>query len=282
MKKILYSILIAGSVGGLAFGATQAFFSDRETSEDNTFQAGKVDLTIDSTAHYDGMICDMETQLWVDEDQDSANNPRPDLIGDPCTGTFRLTDLTQEKFFNFSDVKPGDYGENTISMHVEDNPVWACIDVENMHNDDNGLVDPELEANDNSDGPDLGELAQNLHFTSWLDNGGQGCNNIWEDGEPLLFSNVEGPASDVLNGRTYTLADSVLQPTPFPGGVTSCIGLAWCAGTMTVDETTHTIGCNGAGMGNDTQTDLLTADVTFRVEQSRNNPGFRCEPTLAP
>ena len=29
-------------------------------------------------------------------------------------------------------------------------------------------------------------------------------------------------------------------------------------------------------MGNNAQTDSVTADVTFTVEQSRNNPNFRC------
>lgn len=275
MKKILYSILIAGSVGGLAFGATQAFFSDRETSPNNTFVAGKVDLQIDSTAHYDGMVC--QGGFWVDEDADTdpnhLNNPRPELIGQSCTGTWNFTDLTQERFFDFSDIKPGDYGENTISMHVENNPVWACIDITNMHNDDNGLAEPEALV-DSTDGPDNGELAQNLFFTAWAEEDG---NNIWEQGEPLLFSNIWGPASDVLNGRIYTLADSSTG-TPMPGNTTTYIGLAWCAGTMTVDQILNTITCDGSAMGNDTQTDSLTADVTFRVEQSRNNPSFRCVP----
>lgn len=278
MKKILYSILIAGSVGGLAFGATQAFFSDEETSTGNTFIAGKVDLTIDSTAHYDGMVC--QGGFWVDEDADTdpnhLNNPRPELIGQPCTGTWGFTDLTQKRFFDFSDIKPGDYGENTISMHIEDNPVWACIDINNMHNDGNGLAEPEAESGDLSDDTDEGELAQNLFFTAWAE---EDNDNVWEQGEPLLFSNTLGPASDVLNGRTYTLVDSgSLLPTPMPGGSTSYIGLAWCAGTMTVDTTAFTISCDGDGMGNDTQTDSLTADVTFRVEQAANNPTFLCEP----
>ncbi len=279
MKKILYSLLIAGGVGGLAFGATQAWFSDRETSVGNTFVAGRLDLQIDSTAHYDGMVC--QGGHWTDEDSSGANNPRPDLLTMPCTGTFALTDLTTEKFFNFTDVKPGDYGENTISMHITDNPAWACIDINNMHNDDNGLTEPEASAGDITGSAGQGELAQNLRFTAWKDGN---CDNVWggDQTEPLLFTNEQGPASDVLNGKTYTLADSVLQPTPFPGGVTSCIGLAWCAGTMTINHGPHTIVCDGASMGNDTQSDSLTADITFRVEQYRNNPHFSCVPSVTP
>ena len=283
MKKILYSLLIAGSVGGLAFGATQAFFSDRETSRGNTFQAGKVDLTIDSTADYDGMVCQFVDPdgvgplpggyVWVDEDGNPNNNPRTELLTTACEGTWPVGSLVSEKFWNLSDVKPGDWGENTISMHVDNNPVWACIDITNMHNDGNGLAEPEVEAQDPSDNAGEGELAQNLFFTAWMDDE----DNVWEEGEPLLFSNRLGPASDILNGRTYILADSSTG-TPMPGNTTSWIGLAWCAGTMNVDQNAFEITCDGAGMGNDTQTDSLTADVAFRVEQSRNNPSFRCVP----
>lgn len=48
MRKILSSILIIGVVGALAVGLSSAFFSDTETSTDNTFQAGSLDLKINS------------------------------------------------------------------------------------------------------------------------------------------------------------------------------------------------------------------------------------------
>ena len=47
MKKILMSVLTIGLVAAVAFGATQALFSDTETSFDNTFSAGTLDLTVD-------------------------------------------------------------------------------------------------------------------------------------------------------------------------------------------------------------------------------------------
>lgn len=281
MKKILYSLLVAGGVGGLAFGATQAWFSDRETSVGNTFVAGKVDLTIDSTAHYDGLVC--TDRLWVLDGSLAENAlPRHELLGQQCEGTWPAGNLTNEKFWNLSDVKPGDYGENTISMHVENNPVWACIDVSNMQNNENGCNNPETKVPDltcGDPGAGLGELAQNIRFTAWSD---ANCDNVWAGNptEPLLFTNQQGPASDVLNGRTYALADSTHGPGPLPASTeqhpNTCIGLQWCAGTMTINPIDHTITCDGSTMGNDTQTDSLTADVAFRVEQSRNNPNFIC------
>jgi len=251
MKKVLLSLLTVAAVGTLAFGASRAFFSDTEKSVGNSFTAGAIDLTIDSTCSYNGQP----------------------LLNSPKCGTWVLKDLnlTSDKFFNFTDIKPGDWGENTISMHVTSNDAWACLTIDNMHNDGNGLTEPEIAANDLADGVNEGELAQNLYFTAWADDG----DNIWEAGEPLLFTNKLGPASDVLNSKTYALADSTIG-NPILGGTTRNIGLEWCFGTMTVDEATHTIACDGSNAGNGTQTDSLTADVTFYVVQARNNPTFVC------
>ena len=85
MKKILLSlamVLFAGSA--MYFGGTGAFFSDTETSTGNTFSAGAIDLKIDNSSYYNGVVS--EETSWT------------------------LTDLTVEKFFNFLDLKPGDYG----------------------------------------------------------------------------------------------------------------------------------------------------------------------------
>ncbi len=47
MKKILISVFTILAVSAATFGATQALFSDEETSIGNTFSAGTLDLTID-------------------------------------------------------------------------------------------------------------------------------------------------------------------------------------------------------------------------------------------
>jgi hypothetical protein len=113
--------------------------------------------------------------------------------------------------------------------------------------------------------PDEGELSKNLQFFAWFDDG----ENVWESGEePLL--DKEGWHIVLLN-KVYPLA---ISPT-LVGGDTSYIGLAWCAGTMTI-ETDNTITCNGESMGNDNQTDSMMFDVNFYIEQARNNPNFSC------
>ena len=52
MKKVLISFLSIGAVAVVAVFATQAFFSDTETSTGNTFTAGAIDLTVDYAGYY--------------------------------------------------------------------------------------------------------------------------------------------------------------------------------------------------------------------------------------
>lgn len=284
MKKILLSLAILAAVGAVVVAGTSAFFSDTETSTGNTFTAGAIDLTVDSEQHYNGNVCVATTggqypYIWSGD----AAYPK---AGTPCDGTWGATNLGAQKFFNFGDVKPGDFGENTISLHVDSNDAYACVDVNITANDDNGITEPEdeaaLPAGDGLDGTTTGDLAQNLYFTAWADQGvtpgyqgndeGEG-DNVWQaQYEPLLFTNSYGPASDVLGGKSYTLADS--NTGPLVGNTTTYIGLAWCAGTMSISG--GVISCDGNGMGNIAQTDTMTANVAFRIEQARNNPNFTC------
>jgi predicted ribosomally synthesized peptide with SipW-like signal peptide len=290
MKKIIMSLGMIVFVGALVAGGTGAFFSDTETSTGNVFTAGAIDLKVDSQQHYNNMVCTEVTPgiyQWKPEVGFTPLAGHYPVPNSTCNGTWALTDLgITHKFFDFADVKPGDEGENTISLHIDSNPAWACADVAITSNDDNTCVDPEVTAegvgicgNSSPTATTDGDLAQNLWFTAWNDNattsGGVPGDNIHQAGEVLFFA--PGPASNVLAGGTLTLADGGTL-TPLPGGTTSYIGLAWCAGTMTASTAVGPIGCNGATMGNNAQTDSMTANITFRVEQARNNAAFRCTP----
>jgi hypothetical protein len=202
--------------------------------------------------------------------------------GTSCDGTWTLTDLGPQKFFNFADIKPGDQGENTVSLHIENNPAWACLNIKTTANNENTLIEPETAAGDVSS--TTGELAGNLKFQTWLDQGtttgfqglqdsGEG-DNIWQVGEPALSA---GSLSDLTvgNGLTLALADSVTS-SPIVPSVTNYVGMFWCAGTVTGGA--GNLGCNGATMGNESQTDSATVDVTFNVVQTRNNANFLCNP----
>ena len=263
-KKILISLSVIAAVAALAIGGTIAYFSDVETSTGNTFTAGSIDLKIDNTCY---------------------------LNGKPVEGcTWGLTDLTDQLFFKFKDLKPGDWGEDTVSMHVYNNDAWACVTFANLVNNDNTCTEPE-DADDEpmvvgcGNDPNAGELAQNLYFVFWADMCSESPavpgDNIYQDecDYPLMF----GPASDVLNGETYTLAApgevnvfTGEEDEPLIGSNDYYIGKAWCFGEMTVDGETGAITCNGESVDNASQSDSLTGDIIFYAEQARNNADFVC------
>lgn len=262
MKRLFLSIIVISLVAASSIGLSVALFSDSETSTGNTFQAGALDLKIDNTSYYNGVL-----------------NPET---------TWLLDDLDGHLFFNFSDIKPGDWGEDTVSLHVHDNDAWACVDITLTKNDDNGCTDSELVDDSDCDlGDDFdGDLAQEVEFIFWNDDG----DNVLEEEENILG---QGPAIDILNGATWTLADSTINNLggavgePLKGLTSYYIGKAWCFGTLTPNPLPQTdanspeidpgVICNGQALGNASQTDLLMGDIEFRAVQYRNNPDFLCQ-----
>ncbi|MBP9711163.1 MAG: hypothetical protein KBD50_02815 [Candidatus Pacebacteria bacterium] len=275
MKRILLGLItIVGAASVMYVGVTGAFFSDTETSTGNTFAAGDIDLKIDNESYYNGVA--NEDTSW------------------------ELVDLTVQKFFNFLDLKPDDYGEDTISIHVDTNDAYMCADVTLTSNDDNGINEPESLV-DQTDGVGNGELANLVNFVWWADDG----DNVLETDETPLPG---GPLGALGVGQTMSLAlaDSATniwtgQGGPVPGDETLYLGKAWCFGNIGTAPITQDgsgtlmspagnnngnevsgepedggITCDGSALGNESQTDKLTADVTFNAVQARNNPNFLC------
>lgn len=274
MKKILLSTGVSVFVAGaLIAGATGAFFSDSETSTENTFTAGAIDLKIDNESYYNGVA--------------SAGT------------SWSLVDLTIEKFFDFLDLKPADYGEDTISLHVDNNDSYLCADITLTSNNDNGLTEPESLV-DQTGGEGEGELANAVNFLWWADDG----DNVLETDEEVISDGPLG-ALDVGESITVALADSETniwtdEGGPVPGSETLYIGKAWCFGTiseqaLTPDDYDSPAGdnddngtagqpadggilCDGSDLDNSTQSDSLTADVSFTAVQARHNDDFLCAP----
>ncbi len=215
-------------------------------------------------------------------------------------------------FVNLTDLKPGDDGENTISWHVFDNDAWGRIRIKATDNDNGctepevevgPILDPECAAQ-GAAGPlsnTAGELAESLKFRVWLDQGtvpGFQCydketghrkpecdptegDNIRQRGEPELGENAitvggeitvilypalqqawqefclntEGTSPDGHND--YGLCHGLARDGRLVGSVTYYLGVGW-----EIPE----------DVGNEIQTDSLTADISFEVEQHRNNP----------
>jgi len=276
MKKILLSLATIGTVAALAFGLSSAFFSDTETSTGNLLQAGELDLKIDNESYYNGVL---------------------------NTGTtWGLADLPGHLFFDFHDLKPDDYGEDTISLHVQ-NDAWACMSISKTEDDDETCTEPELLDDSTCAEPDTdladGELGSNLHFIFWADDG----DNVLEENETVWKT---GLATNLFDGAVWTLADSLTNiwtgvQGPILGGQTKNIGKAWCFGTSLTPQPLASspypsgpagdnnqnltpgepedggFTCDGTTLNNATQTDLFKADVEFSSTQTRNNPGFLCQ-----
>lgn len=315
MKRILLGMTLIGVIaGGAIFAGTTAFFSDTETSTDNVFQAGALDLKVDSECHY--YHYDPDNPDAIDDENSvllgyvDVGCATEDDEGNPV-GTWEETDLGVHKFFWFNDLKPGDRGEDTVSLHVYDNDAWGRFSVVATADDDVSSTEPELEVegeveDDPNDFFD-GELGNALAFNVWLDEGsipGFQCGNPaigTEDGPPVCEDPFEG--DNLLNGN------EVLLTTPGPVGIDEenntenynlwpILQAAYtahnCAGEEVVDGQNNYSICHGlaadgrmvasttyyfgvewmlpAETGNVVQTDRFVADMSFEVEQHRNNP----------
>ena len=277
-KKILISLSIIALAAVIVIGGTIAYFSDTETSTGNTFTAGAIDLTIDNTSY--------AIDYTIPGYQET---PDGSLVKSEAT-SWTLDDLTNQVFFNFVDLKPGDIGEDTISIHVNNNDAWLCMSTNITATPENGRTEPEALVDDSAG---EGELQNALNFAFWADDG----NNVLEVDEYANGQGVwQGTAEDFMNTSPRIVADSNYNiftgtsGTPLTGGETYHIAKAWCFGNLGFTPLTQDneinqgpiergatgISCDGASVGNETQTDGIVGDIEFTAVQSRNNSGFTC------
>ena len=295
MRRIILGLItIIGAGAVIVSGATGAFFSDTETSTGNTFTAGAIDLKIDNDSYYNGNRC---TSVGTPEapEWEWVGQALFPVSGTSCNTSFPLSDLDDGLlFFNFTDLKPDDEGEDTISIHVQ-NDAWACMDLTLTSNDDKSSNEPELLV-DTLDNPlDAwdGELAQNLQFFWWADDG----DNVYETSEQDLSGGVKTLYNLATSTGAFSivLADSQSNAwglgTPLPANDTVYIAKAWCFGTLTTpglaqdsfgnvgpQQRPNSVLCDGTALGNGTQTDGTELTLMFRTEQARHNEDFLCNP----
>ncbi len=280
MQRVLLALGIIVFVGAAVVSATGAFFNDTETSTGNTFAAGDIDLKIDNESY----AIDFNIPGYVE--------PTGALVANPAN-TWELVDLTTQKFFNFLDVKPGDYGEDTISIHVGSNDAWMCAAARITSDVDGTCTEPELADDPTcSAGPGLGELDSTLQFAFWADDG----DNVYEPGTgtggtpETIF--LGGTLADMNNAGQIALASpsgGAFGTNPVPGDQTVYIGKIWCAGTLAPTNLGQdglntgsplTLGtgftCDGTLVNNASQTDEVQGDMQFYAVQARNNAQFSC------
>ena len=306
MKKILLSVATIAFAGAAVVGLSGAFYKDVETSTGNTFTAGGLELLVDSESHYNGMVCtdmgdvvDPRYQWQEPAGTEPADFP---VKGSECNGTWSETDLEDiHKFFYFTDLKPGDSGEDTISLHVYDNDAWGQFVIDGVIDRDNTCTGPEIRVEGEGvcvDPDGDGEIDNYLVFNGWLDQGetpgfqnGEDVpgstptdptegDNIYQDYEgPYFWENTLigdlGPfdLADVFSKAYLAYCVDDAYDSNGDNDYDVCHGFAE-DGRM-VKSTTYYFGLAWdfpLSTGNDAQTDEYTADMTFKVEQHRNNP----------
>ncbi len=239
-----------GAVGIASAGAglgTSAFFSDEEEFANNRLTAGTLDLKLDYKATYfggPGRLDDVQSMGYPDAEEI--------LEADEPTGRYLLTqapspadmqaweDLVQGEEFDFcspeadeflvngtgipmftlDDVKPGDSGEVTVSIHICDNPGYLRMVGELSDSLENDQTEPELDA-EGADTDGIGELADAIEVCVWYD---EDCDNVFEptgtgtqqELEVALVSDVSGSMSGAPLSSLKTAATSFVDNLAAP------------------------------------------------------------------
>jgi len=186
-----------------------------------------------------------------------------DLPGAASCELWDETNLGGQTFFDFNDIKPGDYGRNGISLHVFDNDAWACLIAHDGDDQENTVYESE-----GDDDEENGELQDYITFFAWVDLDQDALYDPPQ--ETGLGTSTLGNLGSIVS--LDSLIDTYLKAT-----TTEYIALAWCAGMISVDEETGEISCDGSTMFDDAQSDSFSASLTAYAEQKRNNGDFLCE-----
>jgi predicted ribosomally synthesized peptide with SipW-like signal peptide len=265
-RKMLGALGAVGAAGAGAGMGTSALFGDTEWFERNTLASGELDLTVDWQEHYynslgaggeigsvrpvsgPGDVGDGEVGLpdpdnpivAVDEgdleafmtattleESGPVNNPEPGLV-------------------ELTDVKPGDFGEVTLSYHLSDNPGYVALCAERLADAENGVTEPEgnHSGEDNPIGPGSGsstsgELGDNIQAALWYD---PNCNNLRDSGEGNVVAS--GTLNDVLDALGADGGSCpILEPSQSGGAVDQEYGgnchVPWGGGSGACDETLY-------------------------------------------
>lgn len=149
-------------VSSTAVGATQAYFSDTETSLNNTFAAGTLDLT--------------------------AN-------GNNGTNTVRFT---------IAGMRPGNQPTGSWTL-ANVGSINGYLDLKNITvtNNENGRIEPEVEAGDTTDG--TGELQDVVNFRLYIDRDKAGG---YSAGDIMIYNGPTGNIAGNYNQDELIAAGS--------------------------------------------------------------------------
>jgi len=173
MKALLVSIIVVSLMGALVGVGLFAYFNDTETSPNNTFTAGIVDLELDKDgSYYNGVNCQL---------------------------------------FNVTGMHPGDTVEETLSLHVTEASNPGILEKMTLtvvaDSDNDGGSKPPMPAledycdgiiGNGLDGTADGDLDTFLSVKLWWDDG----DNIHQPAEPYIW---QGMASFLTANPGYVI-----------------------------------------------------------------------------
>ncbi|WP_336036687.1 vWA domain-containing protein [Halobacterium yunchengense] len=234
-RKVLASLGAIGAAGAGAGLGTSAYLNDTESFEENTITAGTLDLKVDWQQSYYGASESWEfVNAHPDHDEDGEQSIEVDdavhrYSDDERNIVDHLTCGNLDHNYNFGedqehlvelgDVKPGDEGEITFSLHLCDNPGYVWLMADNFSQTGGVTTEPEEEELE-GDEEDDGELAENTFVELWYD---EDCDNQLdreggEQGQELevaLVSDVSGSMDDSIDDLK-TAAKSFLDELASP------------------------------------------------------------------
>ncbi len=260
-NKIEFSVEVVSASGSLVNQTIGMDYSDSGTDWDK-YSYDFVALDDETTIRFSDVGSQEDTLGGYIDAVSVYKLSCPDVQyphGGTCT-VWEERDLTDEVFWKFDDIKPGDRGVSIVSLHVYGNEAYACLFPADVVDDENTLIEPEDDAGDTTDSE--GELSGELEFFVW---GDVNANNAYDSGEPVYV-----PAGTPFN----QIQQNMIAMQLFPNMPASLVGFNWCAGDQTLDG--ETVSCDGHGMGDVAQTDQVISAFVAYAEQQRNNESFSC------
>jgi predicted ribosomally synthesized peptide with SipW-like signal peptide len=304
-----------GTVGAASAGAglgTSAYFSDRESFENNRLVAGELDTHVAYSAHYsdwspdegEGVTVRMwegppgttggggnlesgETGLplddaWLiavdDPDRFLANTQYAADGAADCDPGTDAEDLDQP-VIDLGDVKPGDFGEVTFDFALCDNPGYVWLTPSRRSASENGVTEPEADDPDEEEnGPRPASEDSGTDDVELLDAVQVAA---WADDGDNYQDGDESPG--FVGSLRQFLSRTDVPGVAFAGNMNAEAGGGTGEQGCFSAATTHSVGVAWwlpVDHGNEIQSDSAVFDLSLYTEQCRHNDGEGIDCTL--